>query len=56
LNPERAWRIWLLCEEFDWKFLPDEIERQDDLLMRDLLQIARAAPLVKESLEEDHVG
>jgi len=50
-EPERAKRVYALLEAIDWKWPPDVIERQDDLLMEDIAAIASSSAKIKRFLE-----
>jgi hypothetical protein len=52
-DPERAWPIWLLWHGLEKRYLPDEIERQDAVLLGDLLELENTWALVEEMLEHE---
>lgn len=47
--------MWTRGEAFGWAWPPNVIERQDDELMNDLIQIAGASSLVREMLKNEKV-
>ncbi len=47
-NPERAWRLWLIMRATDFHWTPDEIERQEEALLDDILTIAFAQGRIEE--------
>lgn len=43
----------MLLEATDWRWPPDVLERQDDLLMEDIAKIANSAGKIKRTLADE---
>lgn len=51
-NLEVSWQVWQVMELVNWRWLPDEVLRQPEWLLNDLLAIAAMSGIVRAMMED----
>lgn len=54
-NPEKAWQVYTMLENIEWKHLPDAggLLDQDEALMQDLSVIAYQSQIIRQMIDAD---